>query len=182
MSISNTFASQIQVIQDDEADFKKELKTSQKLHEEKAKGKKMLSDTAVKMKGGDKKEHHPVNAQMAYLYAVSTMMNDNISVMGSNAQHMEMLSAPMDDATKQLQQLDTESDQLSGMSTEDAMNKTQELNGELSVLNTQISVMGTNANQDSMQIKYLTTNDNAEAGSASKVLDFIHKAERTKHL
>lgn len=197
MNISiSTLNNRLQEVTQDEEEFKTQLKNNQKVNEQKSKAKKALSDAEVSLKGGGQKKHKPENAQMGYITAMSTMMNDNLNAMSANAEHLQMLNTPMDNLSSQLNVLSQESEALGqsssfdddgmssaseGMSSaSEGMNKAQELNSQFNTLNTQLETIGVSANQDSMQIKNMATQTNAQAGNASQMLTFLHKSERTK--
>lgn len=189
MSISlNTFSSQISDLQQDEDEFKKQLDGQQKMNKEKTKLKRTLSKAADALKGGMKKGNKPENAQMAYVQAMNTMMDGNLSAMGASAEHMKMLNTPMVDANNQLNSLSARNDQLTTAYCSDAsqskavLEQMQELNTQLSVLNTNIGNLGSEATRDSTLIKFAATENNAQAGNAAQTVDFVHKSERTKHL
>jgi Cu/Ag efflux protein CusF len=160
--------------------FNDQIHNQEKVGKAKRSLDKTVSDdnTANKLTAGN--DGKPVNAQQAFILAMAQMMSSNLDTMDSHATTMSALQSPMNDVQNQLKDLDKEQGDLSSLSPEDAMVKAAEINSEYNTVNTRVSTLGMSGQQESMQISYLASQNDATAGAASKTLDLIAQADRTR--
>ncbi len=122
----------------------------------------------------------PINAQIAYILAVTVMFQGNEDQMSNLAGQMQGLTAPMNDINKSLQDIENQEKGIANLSPADGAVASATINQQTTSCEMQISVLGTRGQQESTELSYLSSQNNAQSGIAQLVLDVMEKTNVTR--
>lgn len=169
---------QLNTLNQDQADFKKNMKERQQVHQQQEKLKQVIVEAGETVQGQGK-EHSPENAMLAFVEAMNQLMDGNLETMGAQAEHMQAVLDPqLTGIDAQLTALSKEQDSLPQDAAQNGLTQGQEVNAQMQMLDQKLDAFGVDANQDSMYINSTAEQNNAQSANAGFALDLVAKARR----
>lgn len=189
MISAQSFQAQLDSYKNELQDFKEKESSEKKLFEVKLEGKeqrrklkKQVSDEkngVTKTGKGAASSSHAKNGHESGEYAVvaamALAMKGGLDVMGSKAQNLQNQNNEIAEQQTKLNQLNEQLDDLKNLSPQDALVKSQELNAQINATNNQTSIIGTDTNEQVMDLKFFSSINNTMGGEGQFVINLLGK-------